>query len=609
MNKLIVEELARIREIMFFGEEIPNYITEQVTTTTTTVGQSDKINYNETYTTELDNWRQKWKWSDNEPQVKLLSGTDPSTATPYTSESSEIPNIVEISARGKTTYLNCNTKTGIDPKTKKNLPITKQNFTDDFAFSKWAELYQYQKYNTVTAEDLQKMNLNSQEYWTGVRVDFQNDLVNLAISTCKNISLLKSGGVINDAKLDENGKLIWNQVGTGTNNYIEPRITVTEVVTGKVTYWDVIGFGYFPKSETNSNFAIAFINKVKNEVFANPKIVEAVNSGKKDLITVTLADVRGGASNAFGGGPVPAEISGLTESNIGKPTITKISGNANFTGDKKLAEQRATNLWTAIKEKLPSGTDKKIRISNSVKNTITGYVVDTGGVDDNNKKRDWNKYPIPGQHVYINMRIELRPVLEPDKIKSKKCLVNATISMDFGIGKTTRSHSCDSATFDVFANGINIGQIDLGNMTKTLENNKTKAADAGVKSSFTNQRPEGGPVSGTLQLTDQALVDRIVDAGVGGEVVIKIQGKDYNFYSYLPIEERSTHSEIPWIKVTSPTGVVLYNQEPENSQNIGRCGGSSGSEYKTSCPEWKVAEFNPCGKSTTDGTLSTILEK
>jgi hypothetical protein len=603
MNKLILEELARIREIMFFGEETPNYITEQVTTTTTTVAQSDKIDYNETYTTDLNDWKTKWDW---DLRVKLLSGTDPTTTTEYTSESSEIPNIVELSSGSRTTYLNCNTKTSIDTKSKKPLPLGKDNFSDPFVFMKWAEIYQRNKYDTVTPEYLKSINQDVQGYWTGVRVNFQNSLVTLATSICKNISLLKSGGVINDAKLDKDGKLTWNQVGTGTNNYIEPRITVTEKEAGKITYWDVIGFGYFPKSETSSNFVTAFITKIQDEVFKNPKIVESINAGKKDLITVTLGTVRGGASNYYGG-PVPAEISGITDTNIGDPPIKKINGNQNFTADKQLAEKRARNVWKAIKEKLPSSKDKKIRISKSVKESISGYVVETGGVDDNNEKRDWNKYPIPGQHVYIYMRIELRPVLEPDKIQSKKCLVNATISMDFGVNNPTRSHGCDSATFDVFANGINIGQIDLGNMSETIKSNKTKAADAGVKSTFTNTA-EGGAVSGSLQLTDQALVDRIVDAGVGGEVVIKIKGKDHKFYSYLPSKEQSTHSEIPWIKVTSPTGVVLYNQEPENSQSIVRCGGYGG-EYGSPCPEWKVAEFNPCGKSTTDGTLSTILEK
>jgi hypothetical protein len=605
MDKLIVEELRRIREIMFFGEEMPNYITEQVTTTTTTVAQSDKIDYNETYTTELNDWKKKWNW--NELEVKLLSGTDPTTATPYTSESTEIPNIVELSLRYKSIFWNCNTKAPIDPKTKKPSELTKYNFSNTGILDKWSADYQSMKYSTVTTEYLQSIKTNAQEYWTGVRINFQDSLVDLAKTTCKNISLLKSGGVVNDAKLDKNGKLVWNQLGTGTNNYIEPRISVTEKEVGKITYWDVVGFGYFPKSEVSSNFVTAFITKIQDEVFKNAKIIESINAGKKDLITVTFGEVRGGASNYYGG-PIPAEISGITDTTIGNPTINKISGNQNFTADKKLAEKRAQNVWKGIKEKLPLSKDKKIRISKSVKESISGYVVDTGGVDDNSEKRDWSKYPIPGQHVYIFMRIELRPVLEPDKIQSKKCLVNATISMDFGVNNPTRLHGCDSATFDVFANGINIGQIDLGNMRKTLEKIKTTSV-AGVKSSFTQQSPEGGPVSGSLQLTDQALVDRIVDAGVGGEVVIKIKGKDYKFYSYLPAKEQDTHSEIPWIKVTSPTGVVLYNQEPDNSQQLARCGGSNMSEWSSPCPEWKVAEFNPCGKSTTDGTLSSFLEK
>lgn len=620
MGRLIFEELKRMREIMFFDDPSKTYLIENTPATQTNTNQQtqDQNKYLDVISGPLTEFNTKYENLDLD--VELLSGLDFADAKIYPTETTEPPNMVKVSRYNQSTVLACKQK--IDPKTKAPVKKVRDDFSDPFVWAKLANTYQ----NILFRNPPQ--NFNADEL-PAIRGTLQNDGVGMCEKICQNIDLINKGidpsAVGPDAKIDKaTGKLIFQQKGTGSNNYIEPRISVTEKTEGNTIYWDAVGFGYFPTSLATSAFVSTFIKKIQDEVFKNPKITEAINKGQKDLITVTLANVRGGASNYYGG-KTTAEISGLTDSNVGNPGPKAVTGDVKFTKNKELAKKRATNVLNAIKTQLPSNTTKKIRISKSLKELVSGYVVDTGGVDDNSDKRDWNTYPIPGQHVYVFMRIELRPILEPDKVKSKSCLFNSTISMDYGFSRKERvgpngGHVCDSATFDVFANGIRLGQIDLGNRDFSLKKVDT-TSEQGVTATSVKASSEGGAVSGSLQITSQEMADKIIDASVSGEVKITIKGKDHTFYTKrgLPIfwggkynyDELATHSEIPWIKVTSPTNVVLFNQEPTTSQSIPRCGGSKNSDkdFQTACPEWSVAEFNPCGKDIAEGTLSTVLDK
>lgn len=621
MDRLIFEELKRMREIMFFDDPSKTYLIENAPAAQTNTNQQtqDQDKYLDAISGPLTEFNTKYENLDL--RVELLSGSDLANAKIYPTETTEPPNMVKVSRYGnESTVLACKQK--IDPKTKAPVKKVRDDFSDPFLWVKFAETNQRSLFANKT------QNYNAGQL-SEIRYTLQNDGVDMCEKICQSIDLINKGidpsAVGPDAKIDKaTGKLIFQQKGTGSNNYIEPRISVTEKTEGNTIYWDVVGFGYFPTSLATSAFVSTFIKKIQDEVFKNPKITETINKGQKDLITVTLANVRGGASNYYGG-KTTAEISGLTDSNVGNPGPKTVTGDVKFTKNKELAKKRATNVLNAIKTQLPSNTTKKIRVSKSLKELVSGYVVDTGGVDDNSDKRDWNTYPIPGQHVYVFMRIELRPILEPDKVKSKSCLFNSTISMDFGFSNPKRvgtggAHVCDSATFDVFANGIRLGQIDLGNRDFSLKKVDT-TSEQGVTATSVKASSEGGAVSGSLQITSQEMADKIIDASVSGEVKITIKGKDHTFYTKrgLPIawggkynyDELATHSEIPWIKVTSPTNVVLFNQEPTTSQSIPRCGGSKNStaEYQTPCPEWSVAEFNPCGKNISDGTLSTVLDK
>lgn len=450
-----------------------------------------------------------------------------------------------------------------------------------------------------------------------LRIEFEAELIKIGKKICENIKSIEGGSFVSDgpdATIDPNGNLYFNQKGVGTNNYIEPRITVTEQSVGNITYWDVVGFGYFPTLSSSSNFAKVFLKKLKEEVFKSPKIIEAVKTGKKDLISVTVANIRGGASNTYGG-PVPAEITITDFNEIGNPKIVTVNGTTNFTKNKELAKKRATNVWEALKLGLPVETGElgKIRISKQVTENISGYSIETGGVDDQSDKRDWTKYPIPGQQVYISMRIELRPVIEPDKVGglNNKCLWNTTITMDFGVNDKSMSHQCDVATFDVYANNVYIGSIDLGNegFSKDSKQMKTEGA-TGVTASKKPATTSGGAVSGSLKITDESLGKSIIEASKNGEVVITAKGKDYSHYDtrFGTGGNWSTHSEIPWIQVLNPSGVIIFNSGPNTKETLVRCGGRSG-ETAAKCPTWKLAEFNPCAKDASTGTLSTITEK
>lgn len=412
------------------------------------------------------------------------------------------------------------------------------------------------------------------------------------------------------------GKIISEQTApkaTTGNNYVTPVVSVKERVDGDTTFWDVEGFSYFPTSKTTSEAAKNFVTKIKTTVFTNPKLKDVKNA---EFITVTFAQIRGGASNYLNEVLTPeVKFEGenyktpifLSE----KPNVT-----SNFTENKKFASDRAKNFWEYMVTNLPTEVGgKKIRISTAVKATSVGYVVDTGGKTDTDAGRDWAKYPIPGQHVYVKMTIQLRPKLEPDKTKSTACLWKSSIRFSFGDPGDTTEHNCDMAVFDIYANGIPIGSIDLGNGKILSKKNNlyfTKGLD-GATVKILPAKTEGGPVAGELFIATDTLAKKIVDASIGGEVKISAQGKkeeDYISRGFICTEPEwcSTHSEIPYIKITNSAGKFVFDGRPTTSTKLYRCGASSG-DYVQECPLWQLGEFNPCATSATEGTLSKTATK
>jgi hypothetical protein len=394
--------------------------------------------------------------------------------------------------------------------------------------------------------------------------------------------------------------------GLGSNQYTEPVISVKDVQAGDEIYWTVEAFGYFETSSDTSGFGKVLSDRLRKEVFSNKKLQELLKDPQKNVknkIAITSMYIRGGASNRMNNSATPAELSGLQKPLQKDAKIKKITDETkSFTDNKKLAENRADGIWNYLKSNLPSNT-QKIRVSNNISLKKEGYIVETGGVEDTSASRDWTKYPIPGQHVYISFTIELRPVVEPDKVQStkNKCLWNSSVELSFGLYPGSGNHSCDPAAFGVWANNIYIGHIDLGNgdlisgsidprtgkpyPSKLLQ--KTQGA-TGVTVKKTTPTSVGGSVSGTLKITDEGLAQKIIDASKTGEVEITVKGDSYLEYRKrnFNADEHGTHAEIPWMRVTTSAGKIIYDNKANTSDTLARCGGYS--DNTTPCPVWSL---------------------
>jgi hypothetical protein len=404
--------------------------------------------------------------------------------------------------------------------------------------------------------------------------------------------------------------------GSGSNQYKDPIISVKDVQAGDEIFWTVEAFGYFETSSDTSGFGKILADKLRKEVFGNTKLQQLLKDPQKNVknkIAITSMYIRGGASNRMNNSVTPAELSGLQKPLQRNATIKKITDETkNFTNNKTLATNRADGIWNYLKADLPKNA-QKIRISNNISLKKEGYIVETGGVEDTSASRDWTKYPIPGQHVYISFTIELRPVVEPDKVQSRnnKCFWNCSVELSFGLHPGSANHSCDPAAFGVWANGVYIGHIDLGNSTLIISKRLTQKTQGvtGVSATKTTPTTNGDSVSGTLKITDESLAQKIIAASKSGEVEIKVKGDNYNDYRkrMYNADAVGTHAEIPWMRVTTSTGKIIYDNKANTAETLARCGGFT--SYTDPCPNWSLGQFNPCATNKEDGALSKIAKK
>jgi len=493
-----------------------------------------------------------------------------------------------------------------------------------YATAKFAFQAQYEKKKvaelTTTPSDAQR---------GGFRYEFGNFFTKLGNEACNLVTEMDTTGSIskgleslyktldkdvNDGKIDPTtGKITYIQKGVGTNKYTEPIINITKKDDAGNITWNVEGFGYFPTSKTKSTVAEFFLKAIKDKIFSDPVLSDPQYAKN---VTVTLADIRGGASNSDG---APAEVTFEKENYRTpvtlKPSITSANKVA-YNSNKNLAKNRAINFWAYLKENFPTEAQgKAVRVTNSATVKTDGFIVNTGGVSDTNDKRDWNTLPIPGQQVYFNLTIELRPEKDTDKDLSGNCLWNSKVKFSYKVGS---GHECDLAIFEIFANGIKIGDLDLGNgklITSKQITNKTSGVE-GVTATKTEAAKYGGAVDGTLAITSEDLANRIIEASVGGEVVITAKGVSKDVYekelklktACLEYEGGcSTHSEIPYIEVFNNKGTKIYDAQPKTADTIKRCGGIA--PYADACPLWVLGTFNPCAENTQEGTLSKAMKK
>lgn len=377
---------------------------------------------------------------------------------------------------------------------------------------------------------------------------------------------------------------------TSSNNQPPFDKPIVEVVrSGNV--WKVYAFGSFPVDVTKNNLSKDFIEVFAKKIFEDPVLLKT-----KGNVGITLATIRGGASN-YNDGPVVPDVYFK-----GKDWKVALPMGANpqdpkYTGDdetnRTLALDRAKNLFTQMKIILPNiatqlselKTDlqsknpelKNPKINVSVDPTYKNFNVFTGDLNDFD--RDQTKYPVPGQHVYMDLTIQI----EPDKVKSAECMKGLTIKVEH------ISHDCDKGQYNLYMNGELIGMSDVSTDTLGSRSKPTLAyAAPGVTlNKYTNGALSYDGVRVDTFTIPAESVQKFLKNSKKGE--IKIEGQEW-------IGGR--HAEQPLFTVTNAAGTVLLNKWSPTKTAACPTGTGEGQ-----CPKFTMVVFNPCS----DDPSSAIL--
>jgi hypothetical protein len=232
---------------------------------------------------------------------------------------------------------------------------------------------------------------------------------------------------------------------------------------------------------------------------------------------------------------------------------------------------KLSELSGELKQKNPSLTNPKISVD--ITPTYENYNVDTGDLNDT--ERDKQKYPVPGQQVYMDLTIQI----EPDKVKSVECMKGLTIKVEH------KPHDCDKGQYNLYVNDTLIGMSDVS--TKTL-GSKSKptlayAANGATINKYTNGSVgEAGVRIDTFTIPATA-VQTFLKNSKKGE--IRISGQE---------SEPDRHAEQPIFSVTNAAGTkILTGFTPPSSE---KC-------TSEPCPKFTMVVFNPCS----DDPQSAIL--
>lgn len=406
----------------------------------------------------------------------------------------------------------------------------------------------------------------------------------------------------------------------GQNNFTEPRFTVT--YDSNYKKWIIQGFApMVTNSAESGNFDDLLVKKIKEAIELQKKSDEKLRSNSS-FITLTMAEVRGTASNYWGGKEIPynAEF-GQSWNTLNEVTPTSESGG--FTSNVALANKRATEVLAKIKTELPKVTEngQKINVYDKLlKSAVKGYSVNSGGVCDSCPGRDWTEYPFPGQSIYVRLTIKLQGP-PPDKFKSESCLKTSKIRIGYfpegaTINKGQKNHECDSATFDVYLNDKIIGTVDLGNGVLLNTNDCGVIQRSDAKSFCLRNANKNKNLSNTVTdgkiggmryaefiITD-SMAKEVNNSSKSGEVSIYLFGKDNSYYTGRGLrkfdgDEFTTHADTPWVQFypNKTNSTTTIDEAPFGE--LPRCGGSN-----LACKKEFIMKFNPCGKDT----LTTVMD-
>ena len=376
---------------------------------------------------------------------------------------------------------------------------------------------------------------------------------------------------------------------------------IVEVVRDK-NLWRVYAFGSFPVDVTKNNLSKEFIKEFAKKIFE-----DTVLSKTKGNVSITLAKLRGGASN-YNSGPVFPDIK-FTGNNW--KTFTKIntatSGDTKYTGRRdvntNLALTRAKNLFTQMKLILPDIANKLSELSSELKQknpsltnpkisvditpTYENYNVYTG--DKNDTERDKTKYPVPGQQVYMDLTIQI----EPDKEKSAECMKGLSIKVEH------LEHDCDYGQYNLYVNGILIGMSDVSTRSLGTATAPTYsyAKNGAIIAKYTNNKIGKLGVRTDTFTIPAAAVKTFLKNSKKGE--IRITGQE---------ADEGRHAEQPIFSVTNAAGTKILDRFPPPAN--AKCGKERPSDPRprispevNKCTKFDMVIFNPCSDDPSSADL------
>jgi hypothetical protein len=402
--------------------------------------------------------------------------------------------------------------------------------------------------------------------------------------------------------------------GIGSPNQIFNSPIVNITYNDNLKSYTVEGFASLATMGTDSEALVNKVNEaIRTQILKNPALVTESKNGN---LHMTLAEVRGGASNTYGGA-IGWDITFKGDDyknpifNENK-TDTKLYGK-NYEDNNTLALKRAKEFLASLKAALPKKDTNGvgIKVAGFSKDKVVAYTVNTGGVADDSKERNWTGVngisKIPGQQVYFKLTIRVLKNIPNGTQTSKPCLTNSKISIDYYVGK---GHECDVATFDLYLNGeVLIGTADIGNGVLC---SKTGKGSSGLNLNLNTvggDRNYAGTRTNSFTITS-AFAEKVMAKSKVGEVEIWLKGKGHTYYSdrfgkYLDMNHPdnkclTTHMETPAIKFTKPDGTVVDLGYPYGS--FPRCGGCGGAPE---CEPQFVIRYNPCGKDLASSVISS----
>jgi len=378
-----------------------------------------------------------------------------------------------------------------------------------------------------------------------------------------------------------------------------PIVTVTKLNN---TEWKVDAFGTFPVNVTTGPLATQFMDAIAAKVYKDPTLADPKYKGR---VTITVASIFGGASN-YNNGPVipnmdavydPAK--GIVKYTASKPVKDESTFTGNYDLNTQLAVSRASNLFKVMRSQLPLRTENSIKMA--VKEEIKGYNVNTGGVID--KDRNSKLYPVPGQHVNMQLIVKIRPA-KPTRVGSLKCMEGLQVRIE------TTQHNCDTAAFDVKLNGVPLGVVDLGNWRVGTDIKDDFGRKREILAGTTSDGKSGGKRIRIFAI-DASKAKSFVTTE-DGSVMISVKGRDSADYerrfglgsNQTYAGKLTTHSDVPFVTISQPNGTLLYKQAP--TPNTYAFGGSRKpcGDTGNPCKEYDLIKFNPCATNLIDGDLT-----